>query len=48
LLTALRACSPPVIARVQEDWVVFDPRTVLPGQEPILLDAIREMLAILQ
>ncbi len=48
LLTALRACSPPVIARVQEDWVVFDPRTILPAQEKILLKAIRDVLAILQ
>jgi len=47
LLAALRACSPPVIARVLEDWVVFDPRTVLPEQEPILLDAIRETLKII-
>jgi len=46
LLAALRACSPPIIARVQEDWVVFDPRTVLPEQEPILLDAIRKALKL--
>ena len=46
LLAALRAGSPPVIARVQEDWVVFDPRTVLPEQDPILLDAIWEALKI--
>ncbi len=46
LLAALRAGSPPVIARVQEDWVVFDPRTVLPEQEPVLLNAIRDALRI--
>ncbi len=47
LLAALRAGSPPVIARVQENWVVFDPRTVLSEQEPILLDAIRHALKII-
>ncbi len=46
LLAALRACSPPVIARVQEDRVVFDPRTILPEQESILLDAIRKVLKL--
>jgi len=40
-LAALRAQPIPIIARVQDDWVVFDPRTILPEQEPVLLDAIR-------
>ncbi len=48
LLAALRADSPPVIARVQDDQVVFDPRTVLPEQEPVLLNAIRTALSLLQ
>ncbi len=47
-LAALRAGSPPVIARVQDDQVVFDPRTVLPKQEPVLLNAIRTALSLLQ
>ncbi len=40
LLAALRAQTPPIIARVEGNHVVFDPRTVLPEQEPILLKAI--------
>ncbi len=40
-LARLRRATPPVIARLQDDRVVFDPRTVLPEQEPYLLDAIR-------
>ena len=47
-LAALRAGSPPVIARVQDDQVVFDPRTVLPKQEPVLLNAICTALSLLQ
>lgn len=38
----LRAADPPVIARIQDDRVLFDPRTVLDGQEDALLGAIRE------
>ncbi|HHB91542.1 MAG TPA: L-seryl-tRNA(Sec) selenium transferase [Anaerolineae bacterium] len=44
LLAALRAHTPPVIARVEEDAVVFDPRTVLPEQETALLDAIKHAM----
>lgn len=33
LARALREAEPPVIPRVQEDWVVLDPRTVLDRQE---------------
>jgi L-seryl-tRNA(Ser) seleniumtransferase len=32
----LRACDPPVIARIQDDHVVLDLRTVLPEQDEIL------------
>ncbi len=39
-LAALRACDPPVIARVQDDSVVLDPRTVQPSEESRLLDAL--------
>lgn len=41
LLEWLRNCQPPVIARLDEDRVIFDPRTVLPEQENDLLSAIR-------
>jgi L-seryl-tRNA(Ser) seleniumtransferase len=36
----LRAGEPPVIARIEDDRLVFDPRTVLPEQEAVLLKAI--------
>ena len=32
----LRRQDPPVVARVQEDRVVFDFRTVLPGEDKLL------------
>lgn len=43
-LAKLRRASPPVIARVEAEKVVFDPRTVLPEQEDDLLRAIRHAL----
>jgi hypothetical protein len=33
-----------VIARAQDEMVVFDPRTVLPEQDKVLLEGIREAL----
>jgi len=33
----LRAASPPVIVRIEEDHVLLDPRTILPDQDEILL-----------
>jgi L-seryl-tRNA(Ser) seleniumtransferase len=44
LLTALRACSPPVIARIEDDRVLLDPRTVLPEQEASLLRILLRIL----
>ena len=44
LLASLRSASPPVIARVQKDLVVFDPRTVLSSQDQALLDAIKKVV----
>jgi L-seryl-tRNA(Ser) seleniumtransferase len=41
----LRAASPPVIARISDDCVVFDPRTVLPGQDRLLLHIVQSHLA---
>ena len=40
----LRAADPPVIASLRDDHVMFDPRTVLPGQDSDLLQAIRAAL----
>jgi L-seryl-tRNA(Ser) seleniumtransferase len=40
-LARLRAADPPVIARIADDRLLFDPRTVLPGQEALVLKAIQ-------
>jgi len=37
LARRLRACDPPVVARIEDDALVLDPRTVLPEQDPDLL-----------
>jgi len=39
----LRRCDPPVIARVAQDRLLLDPRTVLPGQDDDLLAAVRTL-----
>jgi L-seryl-tRNA(Ser) seleniumtransferase len=39
-MALLRHANPPVIARVAAGRALFDPRTVLPGQEKSLIDAI--------
>jgi L-seryl-tRNA(Ser) seleniumtransferase len=44
LLRALRAARPPIIARIENDLVLFDPRTVFKEQEAVLL---RNVLATL-
>jgi len=41
---ALRMADTPVVARVEEDQVVFDPRTVMHAQETVLLDVLRSQL----
>lgn len=41
----LRRSSPPVIARLDEDRVILDPRTVLPEQEADLLHALEKCLS---
>ncbi len=40
----LRAFDPPVVARIEDDQVLLDPRTVLPEQEPELLEILRSMI----
>ena len=40
----LRQGQPPVIARTQDDRVIFDPRTVLDDQEPALLERLKELI----
>jgi L-seryl-tRNA(Ser) seleniumtransferase len=44
-LERLRTCNPPVIARVEANKVIFDPRTIMPEQENDLLSAIRYTLS---
>lgn len=44
-LERLRKNQPPVIARLEADKVLFDPRTILPEQDGDLLAAIRSNLA---
>lgn len=44
LFEKLRAATPPIIARLENDRVLLDPRTVFPEQEPPLLNAIKSVL----
>ena len=44
-MKALRETNPPIIARIEEDRVLLDPRTVLPEQEAVLL---RNLLKVLE
>ncbi|MHB8708522.1 MAG: L-seryl-tRNA(Sec) selenium transferase [Desulfuromonadales bacterium] len=40
LTERLRHSAPPVIGRVQDDRLLLDPRTLLPGEEPLLAAAL--------
>ncbi len=42
-LRALREVPPPIIARIENDQVLFDPRTVLPEQEEIFLQTLKQV-----
>ena len=44
LAAALRRAGTPVIARIEDDRVLLDPRTVLPDEEKGLVGAVREVL----
>jgi L-seryl-tRNA(Ser) seleniumtransferase len=44
-LARLRQAEPPVIARLQDDRVLLDPRTVLPEQEPEMIAGIKNALS---
>jgi len=44
LIERLRANDPPIIARIEDDHVVLDPRTILPGQEETAARGIRAAL----
>jgi len=45
LLARLRVADPPVIARIEEDRVVLDPRTVMPGEDDDVVRAAVEAVA---
>ncbi|MCG8346703.1 MAG: L-seryl-tRNA(Sec) selenium transferase [Chloroflexales bacterium] len=44
LARALRVGSPPIVARIADDCLLFDLRTVLPEQDDILVERISAML----
>ncbi len=44
LLTHLRRSNPPIIARLENDLVLLDPRTVLAEQEEALLASLKQFL----
>ncbi len=44
LAAALRAADPPVVARIEDDRLVLDPRTVLPEEEQELLRVVSEVV----
>ena len=44
VLAQLRAANPPVIARAQDQRILFDPRTVLPDQDDALIQAVQRAL----
>jgi L-seryl-tRNA(Ser) seleniumtransferase len=46
IMQRLRQCAPPIIARIEEDQVLLDPRTVLPEEEEALLKGLRSVLSI--
>ena len=44
LAEKLRYAEPPVIARIEDDALLFDPRTVLPEQDKTLITALKSAL----
>ncbi len=44
LAARLRAAEPPVVARLDRDRLLLDPRTILPEDDDALLDALRAAL----
>jgi len=42
-LLALREVEPPIIARIENDQILLDPRTVLPEQETVLLENLKQI-----
>ncbi|PKB79721.1 MAG: L-seryl-tRNA(Sec) selenium transferase [SAR202 cluster bacterium Io17-Chloro-G9] len=46
VMERLRRWDPPVVARIEEDRVMLDPRTVLPHEEEDLLDAVTSAMTV--
>ena len=46
VMRRLRESNTPVVARVDEDRILLDPRTVLPEEDGLLLDALRSAVLI--
>jgi L-seryl-tRNA(Ser) seleniumtransferase len=44
LAARLRACSPPVFARIAKERLLIDPRTLLPGEEEVLIGMLKSVL----
>ena len=40
-MTRLRENIPPIIARIEDDKVLLDPRTVMEDEEDILVEGLR-------
>jgi L-seryl-tRNA(Ser) seleniumtransferase len=45
LAARLRHAVPPVIARIDNERLLFDPRTVLPEQDRVLVDVLQQVLS---
>jgi L-seryl-tRNA(Ser) seleniumtransferase len=43
-LSYLRQATPPIIARLENDQVILDPRTVLPEQESVFMELLQQLL----
>jgi L-seryl-tRNA(Ser) seleniumtransferase len=41
---ALRGYDPPIVVRVARDAVVIDPRTLLPGDEEQVMEALNRLI----
>jgi len=42
----LRECDPPIIARIERDTVLLDPRTVHPREDRIVAEALRSVMSV--
>jgi L-seryl-tRNA(Ser) seleniumtransferase len=48
LAEKLRHAAPPIIARIEDDRLLFDPRTVLPEQDRVLVEVLKNTLRLSQ